>query len=107
MVGDQLSGYACDLLRIEELVYLEQQCECWNRGNESVWFLLCRWQFNSDRIDRTMSMYQLRTHETGLTVVIRDDGAVIPMNEANGDYREYLAWLAEGNEPQEWNPEVE
>ena len=32
-------------------------------------------------------------------VVLRDDGAFIPFDEANGDYRDYQAWLAEGNEP--------
>jgi hypothetical protein len=28
-----------------------------------------------------------------------DDGAVIPPDEDNGDYRAFLAWVAEGNEP--------
>jgi hypothetical protein len=29
----------------------------------------------------------------------------IPFSESNSDYREYQEWLAEGNTPEEWNPE--
>lgn len=28
-----------------------------------------------------------------------NDGASIPIDENNRDYKEYLAWLAEGNQP--------
>ena len=30
------------------------------------------------------------------------DGALIPFDESNADYREYLDWLSEGNEPEDW-----
>lgn len=32
--------------------------------------------------------------------ILRSDGAWIPFDERNADYRDYLAWLADGNTPE-------
>ena len=37
--------------------------------------------------------------ETNL-ILRKEDGAFIPFDEANIDYKEYLAWVAEGNTPE-------
>jgi len=41
-------------------------------------------------------MYRLMKSESCIRL---QDYAVIPFDPANTDYQEYLAWLAEGNEP--------
>lgn len=49
-----------------------------------------------------MTTYTLAVHGNG--VFRDDDGAYIPFDEGNVGYREYLAWLSEGNQP---NPYVQ
>ena len=51
-----------------------------------------------------MSEYKLYKSDTSpiATTVIRlSDGAYIPFDAANKDYRKYLEWLAEGNTPED------
>ncbi len=38
-------------------------------------------------------------------ILIRGDGAQIPFAKDNPDYQQYLAWVAEGNTPEEWQAE--
>jgi hypothetical protein len=47
-------------------------------------------------------MYKLfKDNSTGWEAVIRkSDGACIPKSEENTDYIVYLAWVAEGNQPE-------
>jgi len=35
------------------------------------------------------------------TIIRIEDNAAIPFDEDNTDYQEYLAWVAEGNTPEE------
>ena len=53
-------------------------------------------------------MYKILTDSSGDIVpetvqcILRiEDNATIPMDEGNKDYQEYLAWVAEGNTPEE------
>ena len=54
-------------------------------------------------------MYQLYNSEGVLACIKKDigDGRIlcIPVAEGNTDYQEYLAWVAEGNEPLPADPE--
>lgn len=48
-------------------------------------------------------MYQLTS---STTIVRTEDGAHIPADDANTDYQQYLAWVAEGNTPNPYVPPV-
>jgi hypothetical protein len=50
-------------------------------------------------------VWDARTNAPSTTIVQRDlDGAFIPDDPANLDYRDYLAWLDAGNEPTPYTP---
>jgi hypothetical protein len=38
--------------------------------------------------------------EKNVQIVRTSDNALIPQDESNYDYQEYLAWIAEGNTPE-------
>ena len=42
--------------------------------------------------------------EEPVVYIHREDDAQFPCSEDNPDYRAYLAWVAEGNTAEEWNP---
>ena len=52
-------------------------------------------------------MYQI--HKGTVTFVVHktDEGLWIPPDPANTDYQAYLAWVAEGNTAEEWQPDGE
>ena len=48
----------------------------------------------------TYKLYNVPTEYKGMvmeSIIRKEDGAMIPKDEANTDYQEYLAWVAEGN----------
>ena len=56
---------------------------------------------------RIMSDYYILTLVDGTKEILRSatlGGGQFPMTEDNPDYRAYLAWVAEGNIAEEWNP---
>ena len=43
--------------------------------------------------------YTYKLEAYGESILRIEDRAYIPFDEANTDYQEYLAWVAEGNTP--------
>jgi len=57
-----------------------------------------------------MSDFMYYTHSSpsgNITYILKDESSItmFPDDERNRHYQEYLAWLEEGNTPQEWKPE--
>jgi len=44
-------------------------------------------------------LFKLPGDELANTVIRFADNVYIPFDPANGDYQQYLEWLAEGNQP--------
>jgi hypothetical protein len=51
-------------------------------------------------------MYKIKTgdelNQSFIVKIESDATHWIPMNEVNTDYKQYLEWVAEGNEAEEW-----
>jgi hypothetical protein len=53
-----------------------------------------------------MTKYMIYTTDMGSIILEPLETSIksIPMNEENADYQRYLAWVAEGNTAEAWEP---
>ena len=52
-------------------------------------------------------LYAVVTQDGVMYGVVRlEDVAHIPLDPANTDYQQYLAWVEEGNVAEEWNSDI-
>jgi hypothetical protein len=52
-------------------------------------------------MNETHTFFKLTRHDA--VYILLEDGSFVPEDAGNRHYQQYLAWLAEGNEPEEWN----
>jgi hypothetical protein len=50
-------------------------------------------------------MYKIYDDGFSKVIITNNNKTSIPVDEANKDYQEYLKWVAEGNEAEEYQPE--
>jgi len=51
-----------------------------------------------------VNFYVITLSDNQVTVVT-ENGGFVPSDSMNADYLAYVAWLFDGNTPEEWNPE--
>lgn len=50
-------------------------------------------------------MFYFIQYTEDIRLLVREDGVAFPPIDCNPHYQAYLAWVAEGNTVEQWNPE--